>query len=56
MSQKIEYKIICGNTQQVQSQLDVLASQDWTPILMSNTQTQGSPVAITILLEHVPSR
>jgi hypothetical protein len=48
-----EYKVIIGNTEQVQQELNALAIQNWKPILMSTTQTSASPVAITVILEHV---
>jgi len=51
--QKSEYKLFTGNVAQVQQGLSVLATQNWRPILMSNTQSPGGPVAITIILEHV---
>jgi hypothetical protein len=50
--QKVDYKQIVGSMAEVQQELTVLKGQNWTPILMSASETQDGPVAITILLEH----
>jgi hypothetical protein len=51
MPQEAEYKVIVGSGPDIQQQLNILAVQNWKPILMSSVGTTG-PVAVTIVLEH----
>ena len=53
MVQEAEYRILTGTGPQIQSELDILAKDNWRPILMTAVGTVVSgPVAISIVLEH----
>jgi hypothetical protein len=55
MPQKSEYKLVSGFARTVQDQVTQLALQDWRPIMMSTTSTEGGGLnaVIVVLLEHV---
>jgi len=53
MAQESEYKIVTGNSEDIQNALDKFASENWRPILMTAAPTgAGTPVALSIILEH----